>query len=177
MSLSDLAAIGSFVSGIAVVISLVYLSFQIRQTTKNQRGTMHQMRASLSADVMLRIAESGLAHSFRAGLTGAPEISEAEFWQFFYAASAILRTTENAFTQYRDGLISDAHFASATASARTFLMNPGYRALWHVTRVNREPGFREFMDELAVNSEGPSSTDLFAAWKSHLQQGAPSQPA
>jgi hypothetical protein len=176
MSLSDLAAIGSLVSGIAVVISLVYLSFQIRQTTKNQRGTMHQMRASLSTDVMLRIAESGLAHSFRAGLTAAPEISEAEFWQFFYAASAILRTTENAFTQHRDGLISDAHFASAKASARTFLMNPGYRALWQVTRVNREPGFREFMDELAADPEGPSSPDLFSAWKSHLQPGAPSQP-
>jgi hypothetical protein len=168
MSLSDLAAIGSFVSGIAVVISLVYLAFQIRQTTKNQRATMHQMRASLSTDVMLRIAESGLAHSFRAGLTGAREISEAEFWQFYYAASAILRTTENAFTQHQDGLISDAHFASAKASARSFLMSPGYRALWQATRLNREPGFREFMDELAVESDGHSSPDLFAAWKSHL---------
>ncbi|MGD0192865.1 MAG: hypothetical protein ABSD74_19180 [Rhizomicrobium sp.] len=168
MSLSDLAAIGGFVSGIAVVISLIYLSFQIRQTAKNQRGTMHQMRASLSTDVMLRIAESGLAHSFRAGLTGDPSISEAEFWQFFYAASAILRTTENAFTQYQDGLISDAHFASAKASARTFLTNPGYRALWQVTRLNREAGFREFMDELAVESEVPASPDLFGEWKSRL---------
>jgi hypothetical protein len=177
MSLSDLASIGSFMSGIAVVISLIYLSFQIRQTAKNQRGTMHQMRASLSTDVMLRIAESGLAPSFRAGLSGAPDITEAEFWQFFYAASAILRTTENAFTQYEDGLISDAHFASAKASARAFLTNPGYRALWQATRLSREQGFRDFMDELATEAAHPSSADLFAAWKSCLQRTVPGHAA
>jgi hypothetical protein len=169
VSLSDLASIGSLVSGIAVVISLIYLSFQIRQTAKNQRGTMHQMRAALTTDIMLRIAESGLAPTFRAGLSGSPEISEAQFWQYFYAASAILRTTENAYTQYQDGLVSEAHFATAKASARTFLANPGYRALWQVTRLNREPGFREFMDQLATETAVPASTDLFAVWKSLLQ--------
>ena len=117
MSLSDLASIGTFVSGVAVVISLIYLSFQIRQTARNQRGTMHQMRASLTTDIMLRIAESGMAQAFRAGLSGSRDIGEAQFWQYFYAASAILRTTENAYTQYKDGLISDAHFETAKASA------------------------------------------------------------
>jgi hypothetical protein len=168
MSLSDLASIGSFVGAGAVVISLIYLSLQIRQTARNQRGTMHQMRAALSTDIMLRIAEQGLSQSFRAGLSGARDISEAQFWQFFYAASAILRTTENAFTQYEDGLISEQHFATAKASARMFLMSPGYRALWLATRVNREPGFREFMDRLSSEVAVSAPGDVFAAWKSLL---------
>jgi len=168
MSLSDLASIGSFVSAGAVVISLIYLSLQIRQTARNQRGTMHQMRAALSTDIMLRIAERGLSQPFRAGLSGAPDITEAQFWQFFYAASAILRTTENAFTQYEDGLISEQHFATAKASARSFLESPGYRALWQATRLNREPGFRDFMDRLAAEVAVSASSDVFAAWKSLL---------
>ena len=170
MSLSDLASFGSFASGVAVVISLIYLSFQMRQTAKNQRGTMHQMRAALSADVMLRIAEQGLAQPFRAGLSGDANISESQFWQFFYAASAILRTTENAFTQHQDGLISDAHFASAAASARTFLASPGYRALWQATRLNREPGFRDFMDRLVADVAASTPADLFEVWKLLLRQ-------
>lgn len=168
MSLSDLASIGTFVSGIAVVISLVYLSFQIRQTARNQRGTMHQLRASLTTDIMLRIAESGMAQTFRAGLSGNRDISEAEFWQYFYAASAILRTTENAYTQYEDGLISDTHFETAKASARTFLASPGYRALWQATRLNRESGFRDFMDRLAAETAVPATGDLFTTWKALL---------
>lgn len=168
MSLSDLASIGSLVSGAAVVISLAYLALQIRQAAKNQRGTMHQMRATLSTDVMLRIAEADLSKAFRAGLTGAADIGEPQFWQYFYAASAIMRTTENAFIQYQDGLISEMHFASARLSARTFLAQRGYRALWKVTRLNREPRFRGLMDKLESEAAAPAPVDLYATWKSLL---------
>lgn len=38
MSLSDLASIGSFVRGLAVVVSFGFLSLQIRQSNGNQRS-------------------------------------------------------------------------------------------------------------------------------------------
>lgn len=170
MSFSDLATVGNFVSGIAVLISLIYLGVQIRQAAKNQRGTMHQMRAALSTDAMLRISESGLSNAFRAGLTGASDITEPQFWQYFYAANAVLRTTENAFSQYCEGLISEQHFDTAKASARVFLANRGFRALWRVTRKSREERFRGFMDQLEANVPDSPSVDLFEAWKSALNQ-------
>lgn len=40
MTLSDFAAIGSFVSGGAVLVSLVYLSLQVRQTERNQQASI-----------------------------------------------------------------------------------------------------------------------------------------
>jgi len=166
MSLTELSSIASIVSGAAVIVSIIYLALQIRQAAKNQRGTVHQMRAALSADVMLRIAESDLSQSFRAGLTGDPEISETQFWRYFYAASAIMRTAENAFSQYQDGLVTDAHFESAKASARVFFGSPGYRALWQATRLSREPGFRAFMDQLDAEVAATAPGDLFGTWKS-----------
>lgn len=42
MSLSDLASIGSFVSGVAVLASLIYLALQVRQNTHAHRVTAHQ---------------------------------------------------------------------------------------------------------------------------------------
>jgi hypothetical protein len=168
MSFSDIGSLGSFLGAIAVVASVIYLALQIRQAAINQRGTMHQMRAALSTDIMLRIAQPDLSAAFRAGLVGTPQISEAQFWQFFYAASAIMRTTENAFAQYKDGLVSEAHLASAKASARSFLMYPGYAALWKVTRLGREIGFRNFMDELIVEASAHSDIETFQHWKSSL---------
>jgi hypothetical protein len=38
MSLSDLAAIGSFVTGVAVVITLMFLTLQLRQSTLGNIG-------------------------------------------------------------------------------------------------------------------------------------------
>ena len=42
MNLSDLSSIASLVSGIAVVVSLVYLAQQIRQNTKHSQALIQQ---------------------------------------------------------------------------------------------------------------------------------------
>ncbi len=39
MSIQDLAALGEFISSIAVVLTLIYLAVQIRQNTKTTRTT------------------------------------------------------------------------------------------------------------------------------------------
>jgi len=46
MSLSDLASIGSFVSGVAVVVTLALLLIQTRQANRNQKALMQQGRSA-----------------------------------------------------------------------------------------------------------------------------------
>ncbi len=51
MSLTDLASLGTFISAIAVVVSLVYLALQVRHAEKTQRApsgslTPHSRRCS-----------------------------------------------------------------------------------------------------------------------------------
>ncbi len=65
MTLSDLASLGSFVSGAAVLISLVFLYFQIRQVNaqvrqaeRNQRALLQQGRAGRAADTNFEMARS-----------------------------------------------------------------------------------------------------------------------
>ena len=42
MILDDLGSIGSIISGIAVVVSLIYLAIQIRQNTEAERTSTYQ---------------------------------------------------------------------------------------------------------------------------------------
>ena len=42
MDVTDIASIGSLISGLAVLISLVYLSLQVRQAELNQRAVVNQ---------------------------------------------------------------------------------------------------------------------------------------
>ena len=46
MTLADLASIGSFISGLGVLITLIYLGLQVRQAKLHQQGTIRQGRAS-----------------------------------------------------------------------------------------------------------------------------------
>jgi len=44
MTLSDLSSIGSFISGIGVIVSLIYLGYQTRQSTLSHRAAAYQGR-------------------------------------------------------------------------------------------------------------------------------------
>jgi hypothetical protein len=60
MSLSDLASIGSFVSGFAVLVSLIFLYFQLRQIhaqvlqeEKNQQAANRAVRTSRIVEILM----------------------------------------------------------------------------------------------------------------------------
>src|SRR5450631_3111058 len=58
MSLSDLAAIGSFISGLAVLVSLIFLYFQLRQVNAQVAQTERNQRALMNQGIINRISEN-----------------------------------------------------------------------------------------------------------------------
>src|SRR5712671_280467 len=72
MTLSDLASFGSLVGGLAVVITLVFLSIQTRQTNKNQRSLMQQGQTNRVASSLLAMATPDRAAAWIKGNGGVP---------------------------------------------------------------------------------------------------------
>ena len=57
MSLFDLASIGSLVSGVAVLVSLVYLSVQVKKAERNQQASIRAARQDwLSRTIAARLS-------------------------------------------------------------------------------------------------------------------------
>lgn len=67
MSLSDLAALGNFIGGVAVVISFVFLAFQLRQSTHNQRTSIAIQRTALTQEIGIFIFTQDLPVWTRGG--------------------------------------------------------------------------------------------------------------
>src|SRR5215831_7312473 len=116
MSLSDLASLGSFVGGIAVLTSLLYLALQVRQAERNQRAAIQQGRASHLSDLMLNASHPDITMGYFKGLRGDPSISLLELRQFRLMFRATLYSWEDAFFQYRDKLLDKASFSSTEAT-------------------------------------------------------------
>ena len=64
MSLSALASLGSFVSGFAVLISLVYLALQVRQTERNQQISIRHSRVSRTVELHLALSDPAVADAW-----------------------------------------------------------------------------------------------------------------
>jgi hypothetical protein len=166
MTLSDLASIGSFISGVAVIVSLVYLSLQIRQNTKHSQALIQQGRAARIADTSLRLAELAATEGLERCFQGLPDVSENDVRRFTFLCRAIFISAEDSFFQNRQGLLNGAAFESFVSSMRAGMGAPGIAAAWMLTREMYEPQFRDFIDRTMGDAVGRvASSRGLARWK------------
>jgi hypothetical protein len=169
MSLADWASIGSLISSIAVLISLIYLAIQVRQAERNQQASIRQGRATRVVDIILAAGDPAYAEALAKGTAGAADITRAEFGQFTAIYGAFLASAEDTHLQHREGLLSEAMYASLRESWRQTLAQPGVRALWQLRRHAFESGFAALMDELMAQAPAAGGTDFFAAWTAEVE--------
>jgi len=166
MSLSDLASLGSFVSGFAVLISLIYLSLQVRQTKRNQQIAIRHSRASRIVELHLALADSGVADAWLRGSGRPQELTQTELGQYINLCRALFFHFEDSFYQREEGLLNDDAFETVVAGARLSARSPGWRAAWKVARLNFGGRFLDFMDGVVASSAVAPPVDLsLEAWK------------
>jgi hypothetical protein len=166
MSLADLASVGSFVSGFAVLISLIYLSLQVRQTKRNQQIAIRHSRATRIVELQLTLATPGVAEAWLHGSGSPQEITPTELGQFINVCRALFFHFEDSFYQREEGLLNDAAFETVVSGARLSARSPGWRAAWKMARPNFGGRFLDFMDGVVAASAAEPPVDLsLEAWR------------
>src|ERR1043166_8220525 len=152
MSLSDLASLGSFVSGFAVLASLIYLALQVRQTKHNQQIAIRHSRVSRIVELHLALADPGVVDAWLHGSGNSQEITQTQLSQFINLCRALFFHFEDSFYQREEGLLNDDAFETVVAGARLSARSPGWRAAWKMARPNFGGPFLAFMDEVVAGS-------------------------
>ena len=126
MSLSDLASLGSFVSGVAVLISLIYLSLQMRQNSKHTKALVTQNRAERVSSTLLALANSDLAAAYDTANGGSASEQEVRRRQFQFMCAALINGWDDTFSQYEQGLLGHGQFVRfRNGISATFLSDIG----------------------------------------------------
>jgi hypothetical protein len=166
MSLSDLAALGSFVSGVAVLTSLIYLSLQVRQAKRNQQISIRHSRASRIVELQLALGDPAFAAAWVRGSESPQEITRTELSQFTSLCRAFFFHFEDSYYQREEGLLNDDAFETVVAGARLLARSPGLRAAWKMARANFGGRYRAFMDGVVAESAVEPPADLsLEEWK------------
>ena len=155
MSLSDLASLGSFVSGIAVLISLIYLSLQIRQNTKHSRASIHQARIMRAWEFNMRLADksTSLSQTWLAGERADQGMSEKQLLQYLCLCRAVFLAHEDSYRQHRVGLYEEPAYEGSTLVMKNRFSSPGMRAAWRVWRETFGSDYQTLMDDLVHSSK------------------------
>jgi len=131
MSLEDLGNIGDFIGGIAVIVSLVYLAFQIRRNTLSiQASTIESASQASAAIVELMAREPELLNLFYQGTHDFDALSQADRVRFGTLMGAFLYRFENLVAQTERGLLPPHSWDGvANLLTGTFKL-PGTLAWW-----------------------------------------------
>jgi hypothetical protein len=170
MSLSDLAAIGSFLSGIAVVFSLAFFAMQMRQVNLNQRSLMQQGRTGRTVDMLIRLSDPVTSATAVRAFKGDPAMSDAEHLAWYGFAASVFWSYEDSFLQLQNGTLDAEGWSSDVSTLRNLLASPAYRAVWRAARESIGEGYRKYVDGLVQDARKSPIRDTPTVLRQYLAE-------
>ncbi len=160
MTWEEWGAIGDLVGGFAVVVSLVYVGLQIRQSANASRAATLQAFAEQYSDVNQMITDPAIARIFTKGLDGMSALTVDEQASFASVLSSISRTLESFYIQRRNGELDPGLFDGWFAQYLDLHANPGVGEYWSLRKHHFSP---DFVDYVAREKESRTSKPLYAS--------------
>ena len=166
MSLEQLANLGEFLGGLAVIFTLIYLAVQIRQNTRSIRASTLATNTDAWAKMLIQIADPGTVDAYLQGSIGKPDLAPREFLQFFLMSRALFVSLENQYQQYLDGTLDEEIYLGYERSITTQLLTfRGFRRYWQQNRMEYTPQFRTHVDGIIEREPEQSAGALMQKWQ------------
>jgi hypothetical protein len=162
MTLDSLGNIGEFVSGVAVIVSLIYLATQVRQHSHATRSAaLSSISASVSEFLDHVARDPELTALWFDGLSGQVELSETEQRRFSLLLLSLARRWESAFYQSTSADLESDAWAGVQGGLVFIFSAPGAQAWWNgIGQMVLSKDFIAFAERsrLAVPQEPPASS-------------------
>ena len=147
MDWQAIGAIGEIAGAAAVLVTLIYLSIQIRQNTK---ALVHASERGATEDafrwVFAVVQDPELARLYRSGLL-AHDLTPEEMMRFRLLMQMLFNTWDYAYAHGQFGAVAHSDVASVIAT-------PGGKKYWERAAAEELAGlreeFRQFVDEVAA---------------------------
>jgi len=148
MSIEELGSIGEFVSAIIIVVSLIYIALQSKQTHRLMQSTAFQARTATTLDLYRQAATSPELAEIMVKNTAGEELTANERLRIQFWQRCFLKTAENIHFQLELGVI-DPEFAETLDGLPNAVANNrnGLGETWEIHKNEYRKPFQEFIEE------------------------------
>jgi len=155
--LQEYALLAEILSATAVVASLIFVGFQVRQQSEETALNTRAIETAAYQDLISQIGlintlviENGDFAEIRAkGFSGAGFDSQAERSRFIAYANLVVRHGDLAYRQYTQGLISEDDLESVLTPMRQMIpASEEFRNRWLGLKQGLNPEYVEYIEEL-----------------------------
>ena len=143
MEWDALGAIAELVSGIGVIVTLVFVALQIRHNSQAvQNETLAALNATMTSNIMVFAQSSELSKILRSGLANVDSLSQVDKFRFQLGISTTLRNYETAYTSWRKGMLEEQAWRGMEATMMQFFESEGVRNYWADNSYTYSAAFR-----------------------------------
>lgn len=140
------------IGSVAVSLTVVYLAMQIRESTKATYAQSYQTAVAAFGDMAAIVGETKeKARIYATGMADPDKLDDDEYLQFAYLGISLFRKYENAYFQYRSGMIDDTFWDGHRDNLLWFFHRPGTQRWWAERRLGFSKSFREYLEGTAAD--------------------------
>lgn len=152
MNWDAIGAVGEIAGAIAVVLSLIYLATQIRQSTRESQATSRDNVSKGISDVMMRIAaDPETTELYGQGLMNPADLTDSETRRFDMLMYATFESFESAYSQWQRGVLAGEDWHKWKSTIGTYMSQPGCQSFWVRASGNFTPSFIEYVETVERN--------------------------
>ena len=154
MTLAELSDISQALGGVAILASLIFVGYQIRQNTRALKATSHHaVTDSFNAINTLLITDPRVARLWRVGLADWASLDEDDRTSVSYIFLAYMRIFETLHYQYGAGVLEEKLFEAELNTLKWSFANPGVRQWWAGNPISFSTEYRAFIDGLIRDAQ------------------------
>ena len=163
MNMTDVATWGQLISSAAVLVTLVYLSIQTRQTSTLLRSESRQSMIDTDLQLLFKMLDNP---DIRSNFASGQDMTEADKLRLNDFLLAFCRTREHHWLQYKAGALDKATWEIYQKAISDVLGTERTRNWWHIMgRQFFESAFVETVDALIEGQPNIGLQQQLLAWK------------
>ena len=162
IGLSQLASVAEIVGAAAVVISLLYVGAQVRDSARAVRSAaVNDANAAVQAWYFNLSNNRQVSELYLEGLRSKEPLETGDEFQFMLTAHAAFLAFQNSFLLAREGSLDEDVMGSITAALLPVKDLPGIQRYWRQRRGYFFPGFVDYIDSILESDATSDAVDIF----------------
>lgn len=147
MTIQDWGSVGELVGGLAIIISLLYVGLQVRQSTGATRAATNQAFSEQFSSLILRLTRDDVRDIFRRGVAGLRNLQDGEQVAFMALLSAIMRTYETFYFERTEGRFDSKMYDGYLRQLLDLYATEGAQEYWAIRKHQFTDEFGRYLDE------------------------------
>ena len=146
MNWDAVGAIGEIVGAFAVVLSLVYLSIQIRTQNNESRLASVSQTVAAQRESMRMFIEPQVSEDFLAVIDSYEKAEPAQQLRFTMCVMIALKANQGAYLQYLEKRLDEDFFEPFGAQLADMLANQSVQTVWKLRGHQFDRRFRDYVE-------------------------------